>query len=199
MRGYILDCDETHSCCSVGWKPSCDSSVIWTETLFIPLYFETEVLDIKRTKCKLVLHISSVSESLSATEDVSHILQNTEFHSFVRKEHQVTLSQATRPGNQILMRGVPCSRSLIPGISPHWPRIDIRPVHVRFMMDKVALAQIFIWVLRLSPSSLPPYCTLIFIYMSFLQRGQTSKTWQLSERNVLSEFGKHWIEKYFHL
>jgi hypothetical protein len=163
MRAYILDCDVTHSCYSFGCKPSCDSSVIWTETLFTTLYFETEVLDIKRTKFELVLGISSVSESLSTTEDVSLILQNTGFHSFVHKKHQLTLSQATRPGNQILMRSVPCSGSLILGISPHWPRIDIRPVNEWFEMDKVALAQIFIWVLRLSPSSLPPYSTLIFI------------------------------------
>lgn len=107
--------------------------------------------------------------------------------------------QATRPENQILMRGVRCSRSLVPGISPQWPRLDIRPVHVRFMMDKVALAEIFIWVLRLFQSSLPPYCTLIFFYMLLLQGRQTSKTWEPSERNALSEIGKHWIENYFHL
>jgi hypothetical protein len=104
---------------------------------------------------------------------------------------QVTLSQATRPGNQILMTGVPRSRSLAPGNSPQWPRLDIRPVHVRFVMDKVVQAQILIWVLRLSLSSLSPYSIIIFIYMLLLQEGQTSKTWEPSERNAVSEIGKH--------
>jgi len=80
------------------------------ETLFVPLYFETEVLNIKRTIYKLALYISSGSGNFSATEDISHILQNIELHSFVHKKHQVTLSQAARPGKQILIRGVPRSR-----------------------------------------------------------------------------------------
>jgi hypothetical protein len=35
--------------------------------------------------------------------------------------------------------------------------------------------------------------------MLLLQGRQTSKTWEPSERNALSEIGKHWIENYFHL
>ena len=163
------------------------------------MYFEPDVLNTKRSKCKLALYISPVSSSLSITEDTSHILQNTELHFFVHKKHQVTPFQGTRPGKQILMRVVPCSRSLVPGIPPQWSRLDTRPVHTRFVANEVALGQNFISVLRSSLSSLPPYYTPVFIYMLLLQGGQTSKAWEPSERKALSEIGKHWTEKYCHL
>jgi hypothetical protein len=45
---------------------------------------------------------------------------------------------------------------LVAGLSPRKPGFDPRSVHVRFVMDKVALGQVFLPVLRFPPVSVIP-------------------------------------------
>jgi hypothetical protein len=50
-----------------------------------------------------------------------------------------------------LFQAVPWLRRLVAGLSPRRPRFDPGPVHVGFVVDKVALGQVFPPVLRFSP------------------------------------------------
>jgi hypothetical protein len=51
---------------------------------------------------------------------------------------------------------VPWRRRLVNGLSPRRPRLAPGSVHVRFVVDKVALGQVFLRVLRFSPANIIP-------------------------------------------
>jgi hypothetical protein len=51
-------------------------------------------------------------------------------------------------------RAVPWLRSLVTGLSPRRPRFAPGSIHVGFVVDKVALGQVFLQVLQFSPVSL---------------------------------------------
>jgi hypothetical protein len=70
------------------------------------------------------------------------------------------------------------------------PGFDPRSVHATFVVDKVALGQVFLRVLRF---------ILFFIHMFVLAEGQTGEAWEPSESNALTEIGENWVEKYFHV
>jgi hypothetical protein len=62
-----------------------------------------------------------------------------------------------------------------------------------FMVDKLAVEQVFIRVLRLSSAiPIPPMFVLVFVYMLLFPEGQTVEAWEPFGT------GEHWIEKYFH-
>ena len=50
------------------------------------------------------------------------------------------INDTTKP----LVRAVPWLRRLVAGLSPRRPGFDPGPVHVRFVVDKVALGQVFL-------------------------------------------------------
>ena len=54
------------------------------------------------------------------------------------------------------MQAVPWLRRLVAGLSPRRPGFDLGSVHVGFVVDKVALGQIFPRILRFSPVNLIP-------------------------------------------
>jgi hypothetical protein len=51
---------------------------------------------------------------------------------------------------------VPWLRSLVTGLSPRRPGFAPRSIHVGFVVDKVALGQVFLRVLRFSPANIIP-------------------------------------------
>jgi hypothetical protein len=55
-----------------------------------------------------------------------------------------------------VFKAVPWLRLLVAGFSPRSPGFDSRSVHVRFVVDKVALRQGFLLVLRCFPFSIIP-------------------------------------------
>jgi hypothetical protein len=58
-------------------------------------------------------------------------------------------------------KAVPWLRSLVAGLSPRRPGFAPRSIHVGFVMDKVALGQVFLRVLRFSPVNIiPPHSTV---------------------------------------
>jgi hypothetical protein len=63
----------------------------------------------------------------------------------------VDLTRFQRP-----RRAVPLLRRLVTGLSPRRPWFDPRSVHVGFVVDKVALGQVFPRVLRFSPVNFIP-------------------------------------------
>jgi len=50
-----------------------------------------------------------------------------------------------------MFRAVPWVIALVTSLSPHRPRFSPRQVHVRFMVDKLAVTEACLQVLRLSP------------------------------------------------
>ena len=79
-------------------------------------------------------------------------------------------------------------------------RVWSRPVHVRFMVDRVALGQVSIRVLRFPPVSIIP--PMLRIYLStccFYQKDRRAKPGSLPNSNARQKTRRSWIEKYFDL
>jgi hypothetical protein len=53
-------------------------------------------------------------------------------------------------------RAVPWLRSLVAGLLPRWPGLAPRSINMGFVVDKVALGQVFLRVLRFFPVSVIP-------------------------------------------
>ena len=58
---------------------------------------------------------------------------------------------------RIIFRG-PCPwlRRLVAGPSPRRPRFNLRPVHMKFIVDTLAMRQVFLGIFRLSPANIIP-------------------------------------------
>jgi hypothetical protein len=69
------------------------------------------------------------------------------------KEHADVREVQNRRINKVTRDVVPWLRRLIVGLSPRKPRFDPGSVHVEFVVDKVALGQVFLRVLRFFPAN----------------------------------------------
>jgi hypothetical protein len=58
--------------------------------------------------------------------------------------------------SQGVLLTVPWLRSLVAGLSPRRPGFTPGSIHVGFVVEKVALGQVFLWVLRFSPVIIIP-------------------------------------------
>jgi hypothetical protein len=65
------------------------------------------------------------------------------------------------------------------------------PGQVRFMVDEVALLQVFLPVLRFSHVGVVPpiLYTNPLNYMSLVPEGQTGKAWEFSQKAIFFSFG----------
>jgi hypothetical protein len=87
-----------------------------------------------------------------------------------------------RPATNRLSHGtVLWIRQLVAGISSRRPDFDPRSVHVRFVVDKVALGQVFFRVLRFFPCVSFHQCSILTIY-TLLLLGQTGEAWKASKK-----------------
>ena len=78
--------------------------------------------------------------------------------------------------------------------------MDPWPVCVRSVVERLALGQVSIRVLRFPPASIIDQCSVfIFIHVLLLPEGQTCEARETSEQECWAEVGKKWIEKYFDL
>jgi hypothetical protein len=60
------------------------------------------------------------------------------------------------------MTAVPWLRRLVAGLSPRRPGLDPRSVHVRFVVDKVALGQVFLRDVGFPLPILFHWCSITF-------------------------------------
>jgi hypothetical protein len=74
--------------------------------------------------------------------------------------------------------------------------LDPRSVHVRFVVDKVAVGQVFLRVLQV-PLLLSIRHWYRLIYTLLLPEGQTAEARAPFRSNALSEIEEFWIERYF--
>jgi len=92
-------------------------------------------------------------------------------------------------------RAIPWHRPLVDRSLLRSPGLDLRSVHVIFVIDKVSMGQVFVQVLRFSLSVSFHFCSiLIFIYTLLLQEGQRGEAWEPYKSNVLSAIGENWVE-----
>jgi hypothetical protein len=71
---------------------------------------------------------------------------------------------------------------------------------VKFVVDKLALGQVFILVLLFSPVSIIPPMLLTHLHLHVaLTRRTIGRGLRTLISNALSEFGEHWTEKYLQL
>jgi hypothetical protein len=89
--------------------------------------------------------------TIDSTSRLQPLSEKTEWHKANRM-------LGTKPNNttKIFKRTVPRLRKLVAGPSPWRPDFDCGPVHVGFVVDKVALGQGFPRVLRFSPLNFIP-------------------------------------------
>ena len=87
------------------------------------------------------------------------------------------------------------------GLSPRRSGFDPGSVHVRLVVEDVALEQNFLRVLRFSPVSIIPNMVHTHLCLQqILPEGQTGRNLVTFEKpSALSEIGVHWIRQYFRL
>jgi hypothetical protein len=61
---------------------------------------------------------------------------------------------------------LPWFNRLVGILSAQWPGFDLKAVHVRFVVDKVALGQVFLPVLRFSLVIIIPHCFVFIFFLS---------------------------------
>ena len=96
------------------------------------------------------------------------------------------------------VRAVPAFRLLVADVSPRRRGFNPRSVDMRFVVDKVALGQVFALVIRFSPcqhhSTNAPY-SFSDTCCSY-QKDKGEKSVNLPKSNSVSEIGEYWTEKY---
>jgi hypothetical protein len=86
---------------------------------------------------------------------------------------------------------VPWLRRLVAGLSLRRPEFDPSSAHVKFVVDKVALRQVFLRVLRLFPVSVIPSMFRTHLRLHVALR-------ILQKKRGVSEMSDHWIGTYLH-
>jgi hypothetical protein len=77
----------------------------------------------------------------------------------------------------LVCKAVPCFRRSVAGLSRLRPGFDPSTVHMRFVIDKVALEVVLPAFLFPLPVSFHQHSTLVFIYTLLLPEGQTGEAW----------------------
>jgi len=79
-------------------------------------------------------------------------------------------------------------RRLVAGLPPRSLRFDLRSVHVRFVLDRVTLGQVFLLILLFPLSvSFHLYCTHNLIYTLLIAKGRCLQQCSLSESGSIGQ------------
>jgi hypothetical protein len=84
-------------------------------------------------------------------------------------------------------------------LAPWRPGFDPGPVHVRFVVDNVALGQAVLRVLRVSPVIIPPIFHIHYLNVTLNRRTSGRSLGTFKQNAAVSDIGEHWTEKYFQL
>jgi hypothetical protein len=101
----------------------------------------------------------------------------------------------------LISNALPRLRRSFAGLSTQRHGIDLSSVHVGFVVDKVAMGQVFLPVIWVSLVSITPPTLHVHshLYIVIARRTNWRRTGKLPKSSFLSEMGDPWIEKYFHL
>ena len=91
--------------------------------------------------------------------------------------------------------GCAVGRAVFAGLSARAPEFDPRLANVVFVVDRVALGQIFLPVLRFSPVTIIAAFlhTHLYLDVAFIRR-TNGEAWEPSSSNIISEIGGHRTE-----
>ena len=96
-------------------------------------------------------------------------------------------------------QGRTMARRFVAGLSRRRLGFDPRSVHVRLMVDIVALGQVFLRVLRYSPVTIILPIFHIHLHAALTERKNGRSLGTSQKRNALSEIGKDCIRRQFHV
>lgn len=98
-----------------------------------------------------------------------------------------------------VVTAVACLRQSVAGLSLRRRAIGPRPVHVKFVVDEVAMGEGVLRVFSVSPfqynSTSTPYASS-YAWCSY-QKDKLARPGNRPKSNTLSEIGGHWILQYF--
>jgi hypothetical protein len=97
------------------------------------------------------------------------------------------------------LENVPWLRWLVANLLKRNPQLNPRSFHVRFVVDRVAMGQDFLRLLRFPPVSIIPSMihTHLHLRVAFVRRTNKRSLETFEKTMFFSEIGKHWIEKHF--
>jgi hypothetical protein len=80
------------------------------------------------------------------------------------------------------------------------PRFEARPVHARFMDDKVTLGQVFLWILWFPVRIIPPVPhNHLYLNTAVTRRKDTWSLGTLKQSRCVLDIVQQCIEKHFHI
>jgi hypothetical protein len=87
------------------------------------------------------------------------------------------------------------AKAVISGLSPRAAEFDTRIVNVVFVVDRVALGQVFLPVLRFFPVTIisPFLHTHLYLHVAVIRR-TNGRSWEPSNSNITSEIAGHKTE-----
>jgi hypothetical protein len=82
----------------------------------------------------------------------------------------------------------------------HLPGYDPRPIYIGYVMEKTALLQVFLPVLRCLPVSIipPTFRTHLLTHIALTITTNRRKLKTFPQNSAVLEIAQHWREKYFH-
>jgi len=83
----------------------------------------------------------------------------------------------------VFKEAIPWLRRWVASLSPRRPRFEVRSVPLLFVVDKVALGQGFLRVLRLSLVNIIPLVLRTHLYLYAALPWQTGEVWEPSKKN----------------
>jgi hypothetical protein len=98
-----------------------------------------------------------------------------------------------------VFKAVPWLRRLLAVLSPRKSVLEPMSDHVRFVVNKVTLGQVFLWGLRFSPvTTIPPMLrTHLRLHAGLTIRTNGRSVAAIQKSNKVSEIGELWIESTF--
>jgi hypothetical protein len=106
------------------------------------------------------------------SQNSNNVLHGLQLLLFVMETQCVSHEVATK---------LPGFSRLVGILSAQWPGFDLKAVHVRFVVDKVALGQVSLPALRLSPAIIIQYFCVFIFFLS----GQMFGSWEPSSKTML--------------
>ena len=119
---------------------------------------------------------------------------------FITETECVYCAVRTGSLNVVEFNVSPSACCQVAGLSLLWPLFDPRPVHVGFVVDKVALGTVFSPIISVCVLSTIPPVLHSNLYFSTRTSGEA---WEPSSKEmffrILGRRGEHWIVECFHI
>jgi hypothetical protein len=117
-----------------------------------------------RATCRTKFTLATVKQYLQEAEQI--LMTNTADNNVQDNNYKHAIREVKSKSFQTQIKAVPWLRRLVAGLSPRRPGFDPKSVQVGYVVDKVALGQVFLRVLQFSPVNFIP---LVLHYLEKLK------------------------------